>query len=156
MPFVSFVVVAFLIGLHLLLHVGFGIGPAAPDLLLVALLVAARELRVGAAAGLGFVLGLLEDALSVLGFGAHALTLSVLGIAGATTRELFVGDSWLFVVSYFFVGKWLRDALHWVLVGEELRRPFMEQLMVQGLTGAAYATVVGVALLVVTGFSSDR
>jgi len=155
-PILTLIVVLGLAMLHFLLRVGFGIGSGAPDLLTVALLLGAREVRVGSAAGLGFVFGILEDALSVVAFGANALALSVLGIIGATTRELFVGDSWLFVVSYFFIGKWLRDAVHWVMVGEELRRPFAEQMLVQGVGSAAYAALVGVVVLVVTGVSSNR
>lgn len=142
--------------LHFLLHVGFGAGLAAPDLLTVGLLIGARELRTGWAAGLGFLFGLLEDALSVLAFGANALTMTVVGIAGARTRELFVGDSLLFVVSYFFIGKWLRDIVHWILVGEELRRPFVEQALLQGVTGAAYAAMVGLVVVAVTGMSAER
>jgi rod shape-determining protein MreD len=150
----SFVVLGLAI-LHFLLRVGFGVGLAAPDLLTVALLVAARETRVGWAAGVGFVFGLLEDALSVLAFGANAVTMTVIGIAGATTRAFLVGDSWAFVVSYFFFGKWLRDLVHWILMGEELRRPFVEQVLIQGLAGAAYAAVAGLLVLVVSGISSD-
>ncbi|MEX2467137.1 MAG: hypothetical protein WD995_09505 [Gemmatimonadota bacterium] len=151
----TFVVIAGLASLHFLLHVGFGLGRGAPDLLTIGLLLAAREMRIGWSAGLGFGFGILEDALSVLAFGANALTMSLVGMAGAATRELFVGDSWLFVVSYFFFGKWLRDFVHWVLMGEELRRPFTEQVLLQGLTGAAYAALAGVVVLVVTGFSSE-
>ena len=142
--------------LHFLLHVGLGAGRAAPDLLTVGLLIAARELRTGQAAGLGFALGLLQDALSVLALGANTLTMTMLGIAGARTRELFVGDSLLFVISYFFIGKWLRDIVYWILVGEELRRPFVEQALLQGVTGAAYAAVVGLLVLGVTGLSAER
>lgn len=148
-------VVAILAVLHFLLHVGFGMGRAAPDLLTVALLIGARETRLGWAAGTGFLFGILEDALSVLAFGANAVTMSVVGVVGAATRALFVGDSLLFIVSYFFLGKWLRDILHWVLMGEELRRPFTDQVLVQGLTGAAYAALAGVLVLAVTGLSSE-
>lgn len=151
----TFFVVAGLAVLHFLLRVGFGMGLAAPDLLTVALLIAARETRIGWAAGVGFLLGLLEDALTVLAFGANALTMTVVGILGAATRALFVGDSWLFVVSYFFIGKWLRDLMHWVFTGEELRRPFIEQVLLQGLTGAAYAAVAGLAVLALTGMSNE-
>lgn len=144
-----------LVVLHFLLHAGFGIGGAAPDLLAVGLLIAAREMRVGWAAGLGFGLGLLEDSLSVVAFGASTLATTLVGVLGAGTRELFVGDSRWFVVSYFFFGKWLRDLAHWVFVGEELRRPFVEQVLVQGVAGAAYAAVVGLLVVGVTGLSSE-
>ena len=59
--------------LHFTLHVGFGFGVGAPDLLTVALLLAAREVGMGRGAVLGLFFGLLEDALSVLAFGANSI-----------------------------------------------------------------------------------
>jgi len=140
---------------HLLLHVGFGIGRAAPDLLTVALLLGARELGMGRAAGLGLFFGLLEDALSVLMFGANSLAMTIVAALGAVTRDLFVGDSALFLVSYFVIGKWIRDLLHWLMAGESLRQPFVDQVVVQGLTGGAYAALVGLLLLEVTGLGQE-
>jgi len=141
--------------LHLLLHVGFGIGRAAPDLLTVALLLGARELGMGRAAGLGLFLGLLEDALSVLAFGANSLAMTIVAALGAVTKDLFVGDSTLFLVSYFLIGKWTRDLVHWLVAGEALRQPFVDHVVVQGLTGGAYAAVVGLLLLEVTGLRKE-
>ena len=144
-----FVVVLFT--LHFFLHVGLSIGLAAPDLLTVALLLAAREVGMGPAAALGFVFGLLEDALSTVSFGANTVAMSLVGIGGAFTRDLFVGDSRLFVVSYFLFGKWIRDGLHWMSVGESLRQPFVDQVVIQGALGGAYAAAVGLVLVAVTG-----
>lgn len=137
--------------LHFLLHVGFGLGPVAPDLATVALLLAAREVGMGAAAGVGFGLGLLEDALSVLSFGANGVAMALVGVVGAITRDLFVGDSLVFLVSYFVAGKLVRDLAHWIMVGESLRQPFVDQVLVQGLVGAVYAAFVGIIVLAVTG-----
>ncbi len=150
-PVLFWGVVVALFLLHFILHVGLGLGREAPDLLIVALLLAARELGAGHAAGVGLVLGLLEDALSVLSFGANAVALTLLGILGGVTRDLFVGDSLFFLVSYFLLGKWTRDLIHWLMVGEGLRQPFLEQVMLQGLLGGAYAAVVGVAVMALTG-----
>jgi cell shape-determining protein MreD len=149
-PRVWVVVVTLFLG-HFLLHVGFDIGPAAPDLLTVAMLLSAREIGMGRAAGLGLVFGLLEDALSVLSFGANTVAMTVVGALGAITRDLFVGDSLLFLVSYFVIGKWLGDFIRWVMVGEGLRQPFVDQVLVQGLVGGLYAAVVGIALMALTG-----
>lgn len=151
----GWMVVTLLIVLHFSLRVGLGIGRAAPDLLTVALLLGARDLRIGWAAGFGLVLGLLEDALSVLVFGANTLAMTSIGILGASTRELFVGDSKLFVVCYFFAGKWLRDAFHWVIMGEEIRGSFVDQVLVHGLLAALYVAAVGVAIAALTGMSSE-
>ena len=149
------VLVGALFVVHFLLHVGLGLGIEAPDLLTVGLLMAAREVDMGRAAALGLFFGLLEDALSVLAFGANSVAMTIIGIGGAFTRDLFVGDSRLFIVSYFCLGKWVRDLLHWVSVGEGLRQPFVDVVLIQGALGGAYAAVVGFALVAVSGMKGD-
>lgn len=149
------IVVVGLVLLHFVLHVGLGLGVIAPDLLTVALLLAAREVGVGTAAGTGLVFGLLEDALSVLSFGANGVAMSVVGLLGAVTRDLFVGDSLFFLVSYFVLGKFLRDMLHWIVVGDALRQPFVEHVLIQGLLGGLYAAAVGIVIMAVTGLWRD-
>jgi rod shape-determining protein MreD len=144
-----------LVLLHLTLHVGFGWGAGAPDLLTLALLLVARELRTGWAALAGLVLGLLEDALSVLAFGATALAMTIVGILGARTKDLFVGDSRLFAVAYLFAGKWMRDLIQWVAVGDELREPFVRSLVVEGGPAAAYVALVGLFVTALLGISWD-
>jgi rod shape-determining protein MreD len=144
-------VVTALFVLHFLLHVGLGLGNGAPDLLTVALLLAAREVGLGVAAGTGLVFGLLQDALSVLSFGANGIAMTVLGAAGAATRDLFVGDSLFFLASYFVAGKVLRDFIHWVVVGEALRQPFTDQVLTQGLVGGVYAAATGILVMALTG-----
>ena len=144
-------VAAVLVVLHFLLHVGLGIGGAAPDLLTVALLLVVREVGIGAAAGVGLGFGLLEDALSVVAFGVNSVAMTLVGLAGGTTRDLFVGDSLVFLISYFVLGKFLRDLLGWILMGDALREPFVSQVLVHGLLGGVYAAIVGIALMAVTG-----
>ncbi len=141
--------------LHFLLHVGLAYGSGAPDLLTVSLLLAAREIGLGRAAVLGLGFGLVEDALSVLAFGANSVAMTIVAIGGASTRDLFVGDSRYFLVSYLLIGKWTRDFVHWVAVGEGLRQPFVEQVIVQGGVAAVYAAVVGVVLAALTGLGTD-
>lgn len=149
------VLVAVLFLLHFVLHVGLGIGRAAPDLLTMALLLAARDVSLGTAAGVGLLFGLLEDSLSVLAFGANSVAMTTVGILGALTRDLFVGDSRLFVVSYLFLGKLVRDLAHWVLVGQELRQPLSEQVIVQGGIGALYLAAIGLALTFVVRLTAE-
>ena len=143
-------VVTLLVLLHLLLHVGFGLERGAPDLLTVALLLAAREVGPGTAGGLGFLFGLLEDAFSVLAFGANAVAMTVVGIVGAFTRDFFVGESWLFHLMYLVLGKWLRDALFWVMAGEQVRGPAVRSLLVEAPVAALYAATIGIALLLLS------
>lgn len=151
MRLVDAVVAGILIILHLIVHVGFGVGAAAPDLFTLALLIVARGLHMAGATGLGLVLGLLEDAQGLLAFGAHGFAMAVVGALSARTRELFVGDSLFFVGVYLFVGKWLRDAVYWLAAGSQLRGTMGEALLVDAGLGALYMTVVGLLVVFLTG-----
>jgi hypothetical protein len=106
---------------------------------------------IGRGAGLGFFLGLLDDAFSVLAFGANTFALTLVGMGGARTRDLFVGDSLLFLVSYLMLGKWMRDFLHWVAVGSDLRESFVETMLIQSPVSAAYAGLIGLIVIAISG-----
>ncbi|MDE0897856.1 MAG: rod shape-determining protein MreD [Longimicrobiales bacterium] len=149
-------VVALLATLHLLLHVSFSMDGGAPDLLTLGLLLASREIGTGRAASLGLFWGLLEDALSVLSFGANSVAMTILGIGGALTRDLFVGDSRFFLVSYVFIGKWTRDLFHWIAVDSGQRQPFVEEVLVDGGIASLYLVPVGVLVAMVTGLGRDK
>lgn len=114
------VFVALLVFAHLVVHVAFGYGPAAPDFMAIAVLLAARRTTGPRAALLGLGLGLLADALAVTGFGATAVALVLVGWAGARTRDLFEGGSYAFTFAYLFLGKWLLYAVY-LLVSPEAR-----------------------------------
>ena len=150
----AWVLAFLLVVLHFFLHVGLSLGREAPDLLTLALLLLARELTVGRAAVLGLAFGLLEDALSVLAFGANSIAMTLVAVGGSVTRDLFVGDTRLFVVSYVFIGKWTRDLIHWIAVGEGLRQPFVEQVIIQG--GIASLYLAGVGLVVAELWGAGR
>ncbi len=137
--------------LHFFLHLGLGLAEVAPDLLTVSLLLAALEVGMGAAAGIGFAFGLLLDAFSLLAFGANALALTLVGAAGARTRDWFVGDSFFFMISYLFLGKWVKDLVHWVAVGEGVREPFVQAILIGAPLAAAYAAAIGVVAVRITG-----
>ena len=140
-----------LVILHLILHVGIGLGGVAPDLFVLALLLASRRLSLGASAGTGFVLGLLEDAFSALSFGANAFSMTVTGILGSRSRDLFVGDSILFMFLYFALGKWIRELLTWVVSDSAVRSEFSEQLLVEAPLSGLYAALIGVGVAYVVG-----
>lgn len=144
-PFATFIA-AFVVA-HFFLRLALGLGPAAPDLLLVGVLLATRRLPAGGAAALGFFLGLLQDALAIVGFGASAVILTLLGYVGARSRDLFVGDSLVFTAAYLFVGIWVFHAAHFLLVGRGLEYGAVSRLLVAGPLAAAYGAAVGVVLL---------
>ncbi len=144
-------IVPLLVLLHFFFHVGLSLGNGVPDLLTLALLLAAREVSLGWGGGLGFFLGLLEDAFSVLAFGASTLALTVVGILGARTRDLFVGDSLLFFFVYLSVGKVLRNLVYWIVADATVRGPFLDSVVVQGGLASVYMALVGVLLVAVLG-----
>lgn len=140
-PFWLFIAV--LVVLHFFLHLTLGMGLRAPDLLTVAVLLGARQLGGGAAAGLGFGLGLLEDAVSVSAFGAAAAAFTVVAYLGARTRDFFVGDSLFFLAVYVFLGKWVHEALYYLIAAGVRRGEAVETLLVQAPLGALYAAAAG-------------
>jgi rod shape-determining protein MreD len=145
------ILVPILVILHFFLHVGLRIERAAPDLLTLALLFAARENGMGPGGALGFFFGLLEDAFSVLAFGASALAMTLVGILGARTRDLFVGDSLRFFFVYFLAGKLLREVIYWVVAGETVREPFLNAVLIDGGIAAFYVASMGALLVLLLG-----
>lgn len=141
--------IALLVALHFVLHLTFGIGTWAPDLLTLAVLLAARELSGGAAAAVGFTLGLLADAVSLGAFGAAAMTQTVVGYLGARSRDLFVGDSILFLSLYFFLGSWLQDALYYWVAPAIRRGETVDALLIHAPLQALYVAAAGVAAILV-------
>lgn len=140
------VLMAGLILMHLVLHVALGFGEGAPDLFVVALLLGSRSMNVRSAAALGLLLGLLEDAYSMTSFGSNVLAMTLLGMAGAKSRDLFVGDSRSFLVTYFFLGAWVRIVLVWAVTEPAMRQAFDERFLTHSGLLALYAALVGFAL----------
>ncbi len=154
-PFWLFI--ALLVLIHFSLHLGLGLGVTAPDLLTVAVLLAARRLRSAPAALLGLVLGLFQDALSLLSFGAEAVTQAVLGFVGARARDYFVGESAFFVGIYLFVGKWCHDVLFLLLSRTGSGGEVASRLLVQAPLAGVYAAACGVvALLLYRAVTGER
>lgn len=135
--------------LHFILHLTFGIAEWAPDLLTLAVLLAARQLTGGLAAGVGFTLGLLEDAVSLGAFGAAAIAQTVVGYVGARSRDLFMGESLLFLTIYFFLGAWLQDALYYAVAPAVRRGEPVEALLVHAPLEALYVSVAGVLAITI-------
>jgi rod shape-determining protein MreD len=154
----SFTVFVFLIVLaHFTLRLAIGAGPGMPDLLTVAALLAARRLSGAQAAGLGLLLGVLDDALTIVAFGSAAVALTVVCFLGARSRELFEGDSLLFLFVYLFIGKWLRDALIFLLSPETRTVDTVPQLFI-GMPLTALVAAIGgaVAIIVYRAATGER
>jgi rod shape-determining protein MreD len=139
----------FLVALHFLLRLGLGLGPIAPDLLVVALLLAARRVRPGAAAALGLGLGVLRDSLSLMAFGAHAVTLTLVGFLSARSRDFLTGESLLFIAAYLFLWKWVHDAIYYALTYRYARDEVVEFLVTRAPITAVGVAVAGVVAVLV-------
>lgn len=142
------VFIAMLVVLHLVLHVALGLGGAVPDILTIAVLLASRRLKGSGAAAVGLVLGILNDALSLTTFGALALVYAIVGFLGARSRDLFEGDSLLFVAVYVFLGKWLRDALYFVVTRSAHGEPWGNLLTAAPVAAifAAFSAMIAIML----------
>ena len=142
---------------HFVIHLALGFGTRAPDLLTVALLLAVRRTRGSAAAALGLTLGLLHDALASVSFGADAIVLTLLGYLGARSRDLFEGDSLLFIFAYLFIGKWLHDLLYGFLVQGLARGDVVSRVFMQAPLVALWAALAGIgAMLIYRAATGDR
>lgn len=150
------VFILILVILHFILHVAIGLSTSAPDLLTIALLLSARRLNGAVAAGVGLVFGLIADALSLSAFGALAVVYTVLGFLGARSRDLFEGDSLLFVGVYVFIGKWLCNALYLVMTHASRGDPW-GTLLSNAPVAAIYAAVSAmIALTLYRAATGDR
>lgn len=141
---------ASLIVAHLTLRVALGLGNEAPDLFLIAVLIGSRHLGLGAGAALGFGVGLIEDSFAMSSFGATVFAMTLTGTAGAQTRNLFVGNSWTFLMSYFGIGKLLRDFLSWMASDPADRSTFVAQFIFESPLLAVYAAVTGTLISLIT------
>lgn len=146
-----------LVVLHFILHLSLGLGAVAPDLLTMAVLLGARQFSGGPAAAYGFALGLLEDAVSLGAFGAGAITQTVLGYLSARSRDLFVGDSLLFLVLYLFLGKWLHDVLYYLVAPGVRRGEPVGALLLTAPVASLYVAAAGfVAILAYRSLARSR
>lgn len=139
-------VVVSLVVLHFVLRIGLGWGQLAPDLIVAALLISAREMRADLAAGLGLLLGLLEGSVIPFTLGSSAIALTILGYLGARTRDLVAGDSLLFLAFYLFAGKWLFDLLLFLATGA-IVGPQATALVLISPLAALYVAAAGAVVL---------
>src|SRR5438093_10979717 len=82
---------------------------AAPDFLLLALLIYTIRAQPGKAAAAGFIVGLMRDALTPASFGAGALTHTLVGYLSAWGKAVFFAENLFVNACLFFAGTWCRN-----------------------------------------------
>jgi cell shape-determining protein MreD len=140
--FTAFIVL--LVALHFVLRVGMGLGLLVPDLLVVALLLAARRVRPGPTAGLGLLFGVLDGAVNPP-LGPSAVAFTLLGFAASRMRDALAGDSPVTLALYLFAGKWLYDIARYVVVAATTTAGPVSELLLLSPLAALYAAAAGLA-----------
>ena len=110
-------VMALLVLLHFYLRPRLWSARVSPDFLLIALVFFAMRAGPGAGAVAGFVVGLVNDALTPAAFGAGALAHTVVGYLAAWGRAVFFADNLLVNAAFVAVALWVRDLLLLVASG---------------------------------------
>jgi rod shape-determining protein MreD len=122
-----------------------GYPKAAPDFLLLALMLYAIRSRPGAAALAGFLVGLAGDAVAPARVGAGALAHTIVGYLAAWGRAVFFPDN-LFVNGLVIAfGVWVRNAVQLLASGPSVGGLTMELLVwspLQAITTALTAALV--------------
>ncbi len=133
-------IMGLLVLLHFYVRPRFGATRLSPDLLLFALVTFAMRSGPGAGAVAGFLVGLMNDALSPARFGASTLAHTLVGYAAAWGRAVFFAENILVTAAFVAVGLWLRDLVLLLASGAG------GQL---GVTLALYAPLQGIITAIV-------
>ena len=142
-------VLLLLVVLHFTLRRWLGDPRAAPDFLVLALLVYAIRARPGGAAMAGFTIGLLSDALTPVAFGAGALAHTVVGYLSAWGKAIFFAENLAVNAGFIFAGTWARDLLVLIGGGHVGGTELLWQLLLWSPLKAATTALAGVIVLLV-------
>ena len=117
------------------------------DFMLIAALFGAVRMRPGWAAVYGLLLGLTADALAVNGFGAAALSMTVVAYGASWLKAVFFADNLALNAFFLFVGKWVFDLIV-VLAGHRLSGSDLAmQVLVWSPLSAAITALAGAVVL---------
>jgi len=141
-------VMALLVLLHFYLRPRLWSARVSPDFLLIALVFFAMRAGPGAGAIAGFVVGVVNDALTPAAFGAGALAHTVVGYLAAWGRAVFFADNLLVNAAFVAVALWVRDLILLLASGTSQGRLLVELTLnspLQALSTAVFALLVSAA-----------
>ena len=118
------------------------------DFLLIALLLASVRMRPGAAALLGFAMGLVADSLSVGAFGA-TLAMTVVGFSASWLRAVVFAENLVLHAAFFFAGKWLFDIIFLLVERRVKGLDLVFQLLIWSPLTAIVTALAGLLALIV-------
>ena len=138
-------VMTLLVLLHFYLRPRLWSARVSPDFLLIALVLFSMRAGPGAGAVAGFLVGLVNDALTPAAFGAGALAHTVVGYLAAWGRAVFFADNLLVNAGFVAAALWVRDLLLLVASGTPQGRLFVELTLhspLQALSTAVFALLI--------------
>lgn len=117
------------------------------DFMLIAALFGAVRMRPGWAAVYGLALGLVSEAVAVSGFGAAALSMTLVAFGASWLKAVFFADNLALNAFFLFVGKWIFDIIA-VLAGHRLGGSELAmQILVWSPLAAAVTALAGALAL---------
>jgi rod shape-determining protein MreD len=117
------------------------------DFMLIAALFGAVRMRPGWAAVYGLLMGLVADALAVNGFGAAALSMTLVAYAASWLKAVFFADNLALNAMFLFVGKWIFDVIV-VFVSHRLAgADLLMQILVWSPLSSAVTAIAGALVL---------
>ena len=140
-------ILAGLVALQFSLRPRLGDDRMSPDFLLLALLIYTIRAQPGRAAVVGFVVGLLRDALTPASFGAGALAHTVVGYLAARSKAVFFAENVYVNAWLFFAGTWVRNCLVALLSGKLKGGLLGWELLVWSPVQSAATALVGLVVL---------
>jgi rod shape-determining protein MreD len=120
---------------------------AAPDFLIIALLLASVRVRPGLAAMFGFILGLTSDSVALSSFGAGALAMTLIGFVWSRLKAVFFADHVLLNGFFLFLGKWAYEIVMNLVERRMHGAELLMQILVWSSLSAAVTAVAGVLAL---------
>jgi rod shape-determining protein MreD len=118
------------------------------DFLLIALLLASVRMRPGAAAVLGFAMGLVADSLAVGAFGA-TLAMTVVGFAASWLRAVVFAENLVLHAAFFFAGKWVFDIIFLLVERRVKGLDLVFQLLIWSPLTAMVTALAGLLVLII-------
>ncbi|GAC1477346.1 MAG: hypothetical protein NVS1B4_19870 [Gemmatimonadaceae bacterium] len=119
------------------------------DFVVLAVMLAAVRLRPGAAAVLGFVVGVSVDSLAPAGFGSAASALCLVAFTAAWLKAVFFADNLWLNALFFLLGKWVYDLIYFLSERRLHGVALLEQVAVRSIVAAAVTAAAGALLLVI-------
>jgi rod shape-determining protein MreD len=120
---------------------------ASADFLLIAVLLIAVRVRPGVGAVIGFVSGMMADALAPSAFGAAALALTLVGFGASWLKDAFFAEHVALNAIFLFLGKLAYDIVFLMAEGRLHGSALLFQLGVWTALSAAVTAFVGLAVL---------